>query len=749
MYTLFPYQEECLEVVQKIRDNGAKRALIVMASGLGKTVTMAFDAKRWREQHRGRVLFLCHNNDILYQAKTTFQTVNGPDCRYGYFHGEEKALHRVDFLFASFQTMESHEGIFRPDEFDYVIVDESHHSHAKTYRSTIEYFKPKFLLGATATPDRLDELDIREIFGPEVYFLPLEEAMHRSLVTPVDYRLLTDEIQIAQAVETANGRVSIAHLNRQIFIPKRDDEIGKIILKNTAEFDAPRVIVFCNSIKHCEHLSKFLPNSFAIHSCIPNKERAVKLEMFRQGIVGTILTVNAFNEGIDIPQANVVVFLRSTVSHTIFLQQLGRGLRRSEGKEKVIVLDFVANCERIRAIHSMWKRFDDALVRGSDENPRETMPPMMLNVNSVEFRETVIPLLKLMERVRPLRISEVEHLAKEYSPENPIPPEYAIAGSQDKYLWTCSVCEHKWKATGNSRLHGSAGCPGCAHQVPTQRNNLAVTHPDLAREYSTRNEFPATEIIAGTNRRLWWKCLVCSYEWQQRGNARIRGVGCPLCAGKVVTPERNLVTLFPDVAKEYSSKNPISVDQVPIGHGKVVIWDCSVCNHEWKSRLLNRTHGYSGGYLSKCPYCTGRVISEVSNLTITNPELIEEYSPKNLLPPHQVKATTHKRLWWTCLVCGHEWQAPGRVRAIKGTGCPACVNRAPNESNTISSHPVLSAEYSPRNILPADQVVVGTSKKYWWCCSEGHEWEASPRVRAKGHGCLKCSRQSRAQKPLK
>lgn len=399
MYIPHLHQEECLSAVQEVRDQSIRKALVVMASGLGKTVTVAFDTKRWRERYgMGRVLFLCHNNDILYQAKTTFQAINGPESAYGYFHGEEKHLHRVDFLFASFQTMERHRELFRTDEFDYIVVDESHHSQANTFRSTIEYFRPKFLLGVTATPDRLDELDIRDIFGKEVYCLPLEVAMVRGLVTPVDYRLLTDEIQLSKVIEIGDKRISLAYLNRRIFIPKRDEEIAKIITRHVSELEKPRVIVFCNSIKHCEHLAEQIPDSFAIHSQVPDRERAVKLEMFRQGVVGTVLTVDAFNEGIDIPQANVVVFLRSTQSHTIFLQQLGRGLRKSDGKDKVLVLDFVANCERIKMVRKLWHRIEDIRHTGEGRGA-EQIAPMTLNMDGHQFDETLIRIFDILDKI--------------------------------------------------------------------------------------------------------------------------------------------------------------------------------------------------------------------------------------------------------------------------------------------------------------------------------------------------------------
>lgn len=402
MFIPYAYQQECVDAIEARRQNGFKKALVVMATGLGKTVTVAFHAKKWLQKGTGkRFLYLCHQNDILYQAKSTFEAVLGHQHSYGYFHGREKSVHAKDFLFASLQTMELHRHLFDPKEFGYILVDESHHSQAPTFRSVIEYFKPEFLLGVTATPDRLDKENIREIFGEEVYSLPLEEALAKGYLSPVDYRLMTDEIQLSGEIWTEKGKVSISRLNREIFIPRRDEEIARIIKENLSEVKNPRTIIFCSSVKHCEHMAQFVENSFPIHSRIPEREREVRLEMFRHGLITTVLTVDCFNEGIDIPEANVVVFLRSTDSDTIFFQQLGRGLRRDEGKDKVVVLDFVANCERIKTVVELKQSVEqelDGLRKQRGEKGEVLYEPMMLNVGSVEFQEKIVPILEVLAR---------------------------------------------------------------------------------------------------------------------------------------------------------------------------------------------------------------------------------------------------------------------------------------------------------------------------------------------------------------
>src|SRR5690348_16549194 len=196
MFVPYDYQQDCLGRLQAAREAGAKKGLVVMASGLGKTVKVAFDVKQWKESNAGRFMYLCDQNDILYQARTTFEAITEKDLSFGYFHGQEKKVRGMDGVFASFQTMEKHYHSFDPKEFSYIVVDESHHSHAETYRSVIQYFKPEWLFGVTATPDRMDGQDIRDIYGPELFYLPLETAMADGLLTPVDYRMMTDEINL-------------------------------------------------------------------------------------------------------------------------------------------------------------------------------------------------------------------------------------------------------------------------------------------------------------------------------------------------------------------------------------------------------------------------------------------------------------------------------------------------------------------------------------------------------------------------
>jgi hypothetical protein len=220
------------------------------------------------------------------------------------------------------------------------------------------------------------------------------------ILTPLDYRLLSDEIQTEQVLKTPDKSWSIAALNRQIFVPRRDEEIVRIIGLHTSKIENPKTIIFCSSIKHCDHLVKFIPDSLALHSGIPQKERDVRLEMFRQNMLNTVITVDCFNEGIDIPRANVIVFLRSTASATIFLQQLGRGLTKTDDKDKVVVLDFVGNIQRIEMVQELYKKTMAEIPEKQQSRMRNAKNvPITLEIGKVMFHEEKIGLDDLLSRI--------------------------------------------------------------------------------------------------------------------------------------------------------------------------------------------------------------------------------------------------------------------------------------------------------------------------------------------------------------
>jgi superfamily II DNA or RNA helicase len=401
MYQPRPYEVQALRAIAKARKEGRRRALVVMASGLGKTVVAGFDVRRFLGANPGsKVLYICHQNDILRQARTELTTNILPmKYSHGFMIGDERDIHGVDMLYASFQTMHRHRTHFRRSEFDYIVVDESHHGPAPTYLPTLEYFTPKFMLAITATPDRMDQQDIGEIYGQPVFKLELEEAWAKGLLTPVDYRVVTDEWQNLTVLETPVGKLSVKQLNKTLFVPKRDDEIIRVIEEKLADIPNPRVVIFSPRIDHAEHIAERMQGAIALHSRLSEREQADRLKAFRDGNYRAVSTVDMFNEGIDVPEANVIVFLRSTASRTIFFQQLGRGLRLSDGKKQVLVLDFVANCDRLVMLEDLRKGLNRQLTHfRTGSGFGETA--LIVDAGDFEFDEVARDVLRVVTAIR-------------------------------------------------------------------------------------------------------------------------------------------------------------------------------------------------------------------------------------------------------------------------------------------------------------------------------------------------------------
>lgn len=383
-----------------------KRALVVLATGLGKTLTAAFIARKLRTK---RILFLVHNNFILRHAMEEFQLVFDENTKMVIYNGISKAgVEQADIVFATWQTMRSALKKWKRNHFDLVIVDEAHHSEAETYRPTIDHFTaPK--LGITATPDREDEADIREVFGHEVINVTLEEAIAHGWLPRIEYHVVTDESldenalqKIAAEIKAGKKRFTMAEVNRRIFIKKRDLEIARII--NGYE---EKAIVFCSSISHAERMRKSLKLSESFHSRKGisqrdtwNRNKTV-LDSLKNGVIRRVTAVNAFNEGVNVPSVGLVAFCRVTGVVTIFRQQLGRGLR--PGKEKLVVLDFVGNLERIQLVMEMMNRISDLhekfTPRGEIEREGYVRQQFEVSGKGFEFTfsDKVVDLMKILE----------------------------------------------------------------------------------------------------------------------------------------------------------------------------------------------------------------------------------------------------------------------------------------------------------------------------------------------------------------
>lgn len=343
-----------------------------------------------------------------------FRLVYGDKLKMATFNGMSKiGAHDARIVFATWQTMGKNLKLWPRNHFELVIVDEAHHSEALTYKPVLSYFTGA-RLAITATPDRKDQSDIRKLFGSEVANIGLEEAIARGWLPKIEYHVMTDEslnaevlAKITAEIKTDKRRFSMAEINRRLFIRKRDEEIARII-----EQYQEKSIVFCESIPHANRMSAVLTNSTIFHSSTGRtakqtwKKNQEVLKALRDGLVRRVCTVNAFNEGVNVPTVGVVAFCRVTQSLTIFRQQLGRGLR--PGKRKLIVLDFVGNLERIQLILEMVKRvgqfagLDNPLRGVGREGVSEEHFMVSGQGFQFVFSDATVDLIKILERCQGL-----------------------------------------------------------------------------------------------------------------------------------------------------------------------------------------------------------------------------------------------------------------------------------------------------------------------------------------------------------
>ncbi|MCA9541300.1 MAG: DEAD/DEAH box helicase family protein, partial [Myxococcales bacterium] len=355
-------QIEALAALAADRAEGRRRALCVLATGLGKTWLAAFDVRAFRDEtgRRPRVLFLAHRFELLRQAATTFRRLF-PDGHFVIFAGAHDQLDG-DVVFAMVQKLARPEHLARvaPDAFDYVIVDEVHHADATTWRRIIDHLAPRFLLGLTATPERADAGDIFGLFDDHIAFrADIGLGIGLKHLVPFHYFGLTDPTDYAP-IPWRNHRFDPARLAAAVQTQARMARLWAAWQAHPAQ----RTLVFCCSIEHAHFVCDWLVaqglRAVAVHSQPGSHDRADALLGLKEGRFDALCAVDLFNEGIDVPTLDRVVMLRPTESSVIFLQQLGRGLRRAEGKAALTVLDFVGNhhvfLERLRTLLNLTPR---------------------------------------------------------------------------------------------------------------------------------------------------------------------------------------------------------------------------------------------------------------------------------------------------------------------------------------------------------------------------------------------------------
>jgi len=343
----YPFQRQILERLQVERNNDNPHNLIVAATGTGKTIIAALDYRHLRTVlKRARLLFVAHRTEILEQSQAVFRHVL-TDGTFGELWANGKCPTQWENVFASIQSITANNiRSLEPNHFNVVIVDEFHHSAAASYTALLNYLHPKHLLGLTATPERSDNLDVYRWFGGRIAIeLRLWDALEQGLLSPFHYFGIYDTTDLS-GVTLQKGKYNIAELTN-IYTANNfwASEVISAVCEKIGDPNSMRALGFCLSIKHANSMAKQFEQAGtqarAVTSETTSSDRQQSLNNLRDGKVSVLFTVDLFNEGVDIPAIDVVLMLRPTESATIFLQQLGRRLRRTKDKDVLTILDFV------------------------------------------------------------------------------------------------------------------------------------------------------------------------------------------------------------------------------------------------------------------------------------------------------------------------------------------------------------------------------------------------------------------------
>ncbi|QWI77934.1 zinc-ribbon domain-containing protein (plasmid) [Bacillus mycoides] len=335
-------------------------------------------------------------------------------------------------------------------------------------------------------------------------------------------------------------------------------------------------------------------------------------------------------------------------------------------------------------------------------------------------------------------------IARQWHPtkNGTLTPYDVVVGSYKKVWWMCEE-GHEWETKVYRRAKHGSSCLYCCGQKTLFEKSIVVTHPNLLKEwhpFKNTSVDPST-ISFGSDKKIWWMCKQ-GHEWETRLYDRTKnGSGCPYCSGRNATIDNCLAKVYPEISKEWHPiKNGLlTPNDVTPKSGRRVWWKCEK-GHEWESAIYSRTTGVG------CPYCANKRVCIDNCLATLNPEIAKQWHPtKNgILTPYDVVVGSYTKVWWICEK-GHEWETNVHNRT-KGSGCPYCTNRKICIDNCLATlNSELAKEWHPTKngtLTPYD-VTRSSSKRVWWKCNEGHEWETSVNNRAYGSGCLYCSRKNK------
>lgn len=367
-----------LNALDNLRKTNAQKGLIVSATGTGKTYLAAFDVKK---NNVKKMLFVAHREQLLKQAKFSFEKIFKNTKTMGIFSGHKKDIH-ADYVFATIQTLSKHYFEFKMDEFDYIVIDETHRARANSYQLIFDYFKPKFLLGLTATPQRMDGFNVYELFDYNlVYEISLNDALKADMLVPFNYIGVTDYTIDNKVIEDLSDLKYLV----------ADERVKHLINKtNYYGYSGKELhgLIFVSRVDEGEVLANKLTGLGIDSEFLSAKSseivRTTAIQKLKTGKLKYLIAVDIFNEGIDIPEINQIVMMRSTQSKIVFLQQLGRGLRKNLNKEYLTVIDFIGNYQNNYLIA---QSFEQKNKNDKDYLRMQIVNPQISGLSTINFEE--------------------------------------------------------------------------------------------------------------------------------------------------------------------------------------------------------------------------------------------------------------------------------------------------------------------------------------------------------------------------
>lgn len=354
----YPFQQEILDKLDAERKlHKHYKNLVVAATGTGKTVIAALDFRRYlKENPEGKLLFVAHREEILKQSLETFRGVL-KDPNFGELYVGNYKPSALDHLFISIQTLQSSAFTKKlsPNYYDFIVVDEFHHAAADSYQNLLTHFTPNILLGLTATPERMDGKSVFKYFDDRIAAeIRLPEAIQKGLLSPFQYFGVTDTVNLKNVSWRSGGydaeELTDHYVRNKKEAEQRADAIIQAIYRYVTDINDVKGLGFCVTVEHAEFMNEYFNDSnipsMVLSSKTDKKERIYAKQRLNSGEIKFIFVVDLYNEGVDIPDVNTILFLRPTESLTVFLQQLGRGLRLAEGKECLTVLDFIGQAHK-------------------------------------------------------------------------------------------------------------------------------------------------------------------------------------------------------------------------------------------------------------------------------------------------------------------------------------------------------------------------------------------------------------------